>query len=58
MDGLVQSEDFNAGVVVRFLRDNGIDAAVDESTGGFRYTAAGLRVRPTSSSPVCACAHR
>ena len=40
MDGLVQSDDFNAEVVVRYLRDNGIDASVDESTGGFRYTAA------------------
>jgi hypothetical protein len=40
MDGLVQSDDFNAEVVVRFLRNNGIDATVDESTGGFRYIAA------------------
>jgi hypothetical protein len=40
MAGLVQADDFNAEVVVRFLRDNGIDASVDESTGGFRYTAA------------------
>ena len=40
MAGLVQDDDFNADVVVRFLRDNGIDARVDESTGGFRYTAA------------------
>jgi hypothetical protein len=40
MDGLVESDDFNAEIVVRFLRDNGIDASVDESTGGFRYTAA------------------
>ena len=40
MAGLVQPDDFNAEVVVRFLRDNGIDAWVDESTGGFRYTAA------------------
>jgi hypothetical protein len=40
MDGLLQPDDFNAEVVVRFLRDNGIDAHVDESTGGFRYTAA------------------
>ncbi|MDP9024590.1 MAG: hypothetical protein M3N13_04330, partial [Candidatus Eremiobacteraeota bacterium] len=35
--GLVQAEDFNADVVVRFLRANGIDAHVDESTGGFRF---------------------
>ena len=40
MDGLVQDGDFNAEVCVRFLRDNGIDASVDESTTGFRYTAA------------------
>jgi hypothetical protein len=40
MPGLVQADDFNAEVVVRFLRENGIDAHVDESTGGFRYMAA------------------
>jgi len=40
MDGLVQADDFNAEVVVRFLRDHGIDASVDESSGGFRYMAA------------------
>ena len=40
MDGLVQPDDLNADVVVRFLRENGIDARVDESTGGFRYMAA------------------
>ena len=40
MANLVQPNDFNAEVVVRFLRDNGIEAYVDESTGGFRYTAA------------------
>ncbi|HZY95739.1 MAG TPA: hypothetical protein VFE35_01420 [Candidatus Cybelea sp.] len=37
MADLVQSEDFNADIVVRFLRDNGIDAFVDECAGGFRY---------------------
>src|ERR1700682_1015263 len=37
MPGLVHDDDFNADVVVRFLRDNGIDAFVDESTGGFRF---------------------
>ena len=54
MAGLVQDDDFNAGVVVRFLRDNGIDASVHESTGGFRYTAAD----PTRASHVqfaCVC---
>lgn len=40
MAGLVHDDDFNAEVVVRFLRANGIDARIDESTGGFRYTAA------------------
>src|ERR1700682_1388386 len=35
--GLVEADDFNADVVVRFLRANGIDARVDESTGGFRF---------------------
>ena len=54
MAGLVQPDDFNAEVVVRFLRDNGIEACVDESTGGFRYMAAG----PERSSHVifaCVC---
>ena len=40
MAGLVQANDFNAEIVVRFLRDNGIDAGVDESNGGFRFTVA------------------
>ena len=40
MDGVVQPDDFNADVVVRFLRHNGIDASIDEPTGGFRYMAA------------------
>jgi hypothetical protein len=54
MDGLVQPDDFNAEVVVRFLRGNGIDACIDESTGGFRYTAAD----PAGASDVlfaCVC---
>jgi hypothetical protein len=38
MAGLVQPEDFNAEIVVRFLRDNGIDAHADHSGNGFRYT--------------------
>jgi len=52
--GLVQADDFNADVVVQFLRDNGIDASVDESIGGFRYMAAD----PTRASHVrfaCVC---
>ncbi|MDQ6944468.1 MAG: hypothetical protein M3169_18365 [Candidatus Eremiobacteraeota bacterium] len=40
MAGLVQQDDFNADVIVRFLRDHGIDASVDDATGGFRYMAA------------------
>src|ERR1700736_1034101 len=39
MEGLVQPDDFNAEGGVRFLRDNALDASVDEPTGGFRYTA-------------------
>jgi hypothetical protein len=39
MAGLVQSDDFNAEVVVRFLRDHGIDASIDESTDGFCFVA-------------------
>jgi len=37
MAGLLQDDDFNAEIVVRFLRDNGIDASVDESSADFRY---------------------
>ena len=40
MAGLVQPDDFNAEVIVCFLRDNGIHACVDESTGGFWYRVA------------------
>ncbi|MDQ6940895.1 MAG: hypothetical protein M3169_00065 [Candidatus Eremiobacteraeota bacterium] len=40
MEGLVQPDDFNAEVVVGFLRANGIDARVDETTAGFHYSAA------------------
>jgi len=39
MDGLVQDADFNADVCVQFLRKNGIEANVDDATGGFRYKA-------------------
>ena len=54
MAGLVQRDDFNADVVVRFLRENGIDASVDELTNGFRFMAA----NPTRASDVqfaCVC---
>jgi hypothetical protein len=40
MAGFVQADDFNAEIIVRFLRENGIEACVDESTGGFRYPVA------------------
>ncbi|HEV2741310.1 MAG TPA: hypothetical protein VGU66_22310 [Candidatus Elarobacter sp.] len=54
MAGLVQPDDFNADVVVRFLRDNGIDAYVDESTGGFRYMAANAE-RASHVQFACVC---
>jgi hypothetical protein len=54
MAGLVQDDDFNAGVIVRFLRENGIDASVDESTGGFRYTVADA-VRESHVRFACVC---
>ena len=37
MGGLLQEDDFNAEIVADFLRNNGIDAWVDESPGNFRY---------------------
>jgi hypothetical protein len=40
MAGMVHDADFNAEVIARFLRENGIDAQVDESTGGFRFKLA------------------
>jgi hypothetical protein len=40
MRDLVQPEDFNAEVVARFLRENGIDAQPDDSTGSVRYKLA------------------
>jgi hypothetical protein len=54
MAGLVQSDDFNADVVVRFLRVNGIEASVDESIGGFRYTAADA-ARASDVRFACVC---
>ena len=54
MAGLVQPDDFNAQVVVNFLRANGIDACVDEPTGGFRYTVADpARVSHVLFASVC-----
>jgi len=40
MTGLVQADDFSAEVIVRFLRDNAIEARVDESAEGFHFMAA------------------
>jgi hypothetical protein len=54
MDGLVQDDDFNAEVVVRFLQQNGIDASSDESTGGFRYKAANA-TRASHVRFACVC---
>jgi len=54
MADLVQADDFNAEVVVRFLRDNGITACVDESTGGFRYAAADAE-RASQVRFACVC---
>jgi hypothetical protein len=54
MADLVQDDDFNAEVVVRFLRDNRIDASVDESTGGFRYKAANA-TRASHVRFACVC---
>jgi hypothetical protein len=54
MAGLVQADDFNAEVVVRFLRDNGIEARIDKSARGFHYMA----VDPAHASHVrfaCVC---
>jgi hypothetical protein len=46
MADMVHDSDFNADVVVRFLRDNAIDASVDESTGGFRFKVADAAREP------------
>ena len=54
MAGLVQADDFNADVVVRFLRDNGIDASVEESGGGFRYKAPD-EARASDARFACVC---
>lgn len=54
MAGLVQDNDFNADIVVRFLRDNGIDASVDESTGGFRFKLADP-ARESDVTFACVC---
>jgi hypothetical protein len=40
MADMVHDADFNVDVLVRFLRDNGIDANVDETTGGFCFKVA------------------
>jgi hypothetical protein len=54
MAGMVHDADFNADVVVRFLRDNGIDAIVDEATGGFRFNVADA-ARESDVRFACVC---
>ena len=54
MAGLVQADDFNADVIVRFLRENGIDASVDESGDRFRYKAADA-TRASQVRFACVC---
>jgi hypothetical protein len=54
MAGLVQPDDFNAEVVARFLRENGIDAWVDDSTGDFRYMLADA-ARESNVRFACVC---
>jgi hypothetical protein len=54
MAGLVRPDDFNAEVVVRFLCENGINASVEESTAGFRYTA-GDEARASDVLFACVC---
>ena len=54
MAGLLLDGDFNPDVVVRFLRDNGIDANVDESTGGFRFNVANA-ARESDVRFACVC---
>jgi len=54
MDALVHDDDFNADVVVRFLRENGIDASADEATGGFHYMAANA-TRASDVLFACVC---
>ncbi|MBV8367892.1 MAG: hypothetical protein JO036_02995 [Candidatus Eremiobacteraeota bacterium] len=54
MAGLVQVNDFNAEIVVRFLQDHGIDAGADESNGGFRFTAADA-ARASDVRFACVC---
>lgn len=58
MGSLLQSDDFNAEVVARFLRDNGIDASVDESTSGIRYTAVDATRASHGASPASVCARQ
>jgi hypothetical protein len=54
MAGLVQPDDFNAEIVVRFLRANAIEASVDESTSGFRYMATNA-TRASDVRFACVC---
>jgi hypothetical protein len=54
MAGLVQPDDFNAGVVVRFLCDHGIEAYADESSDGFCYALTDP-AREKHARFACAC---
>ncbi|HWT04365.1 MAG TPA: hypothetical protein VN224_01280 [Xanthomonadales bacterium] len=54
MAGMVQDADFNPKIIVRFLRDNGIEASVDESTGGFCFQAANA-ARESDVHFACVC---
>jgi hypothetical protein len=58
MAGLVQPDDFNAEVVVRFLRDNGVNARVDESPAAFATRSPIQSTSHTCASRASVCVHR
>ena len=53
MDGLVQPDDFNAEVVVRFLRANESMRTLTRRPAAFVTWPPIQHVRPTCSSPAC-----
>jgi hypothetical protein len=53
MPDLVHADDFNAHVVVRFLRENGIDACVDESTRRLSFQGRRSRARVARALRLC-----
>ncbi|MBV8645228.1 MAG: hypothetical protein JO225_15080 [Candidatus Eremiobacteraeota bacterium] len=54
LSDLVQVDDFNAEVVVRFLRENGIDARVDRRARGFHFMASdSMRASHVRFACVC-----